>query len=42
MFALRNTRQGFPGHPVVKNLSRNARDPGSIPGLGGFHLPQSN
>ena len=32
----------FPGGPVVKNLPSNARDTGSIPGLGGSHMMQSN
>ena len=34
--------QDFPGGAVAKNLLANARDTGSIPGLGEFHLPQSN
>ena len=29
----------FPGGAVVKNLPAHAGDMGSIPGLGGFHLP---
>ena len=33
---------GFPGGPVVKNPSANARDAGSIPGPGRFHMPQAN
>ena len=32
----------FPGGPVVKNPAANAGDMGSIPGLGGFHMPLSN
>ena len=32
----------FPGGVVVKNLLANAGDTGLIPGLGGFHMPQSN
>ena len=32
----------FPGGAVVKNLSANAGDMGSSPGLGRFHMPQSN
>ena len=32
----------FPGSPGVKNLSGDAGGTGSIPGLGGFHLPQDN
>ena len=33
---------GFPGSPVVKNLPASAADMGSVPGLGRFHVPQSN
>ena len=33
---------GFPGGAVVENLSANARDTGSSPGLGRSHMPQSN
>ena len=32
----------FPGGSVHKNLSANARDTGSIPGLGRFHMLWSN
>ena len=32
----------FPGGPVVKNLLANAGEPGSIPDLERFHMPQSN
>ena len=32
----------FPGGPVVKNPAANAEDMGSIPGLGGLHMPLSN
>ena len=32
----------FPGGPVVKSLPANAEDMGSIPGLGGSHMPRSN
>ena len=32
----------FPGGTVVKNPPANAGDTGSIPGLGRFHMPQSN
>ena len=32
----------FPGCTVVKNLPANARDTGSIPGLGRAHMPRSN
>ena len=34
--------QGSPGGPVVRNPPCNARDTGSIPGLGGPHVLQSN
>ena len=34
--------QDFPGGLVVKNPPANAGDTGSIPGLGRFHLLQSN
>ena len=33
---------GFPGGSVDKNSSASARDMGSIPGLGGSHIPWSN
>ena len=29
---------GFPGGPVVKNLSASEGDTSSIPGLGRFHM----
>ena len=32
----------FPGGTVVKNLPASAGDTGSIPGLGGSHIPRSN
>ena len=32
----------FPGGPVDKNSPANAGDTGSIPGLGRFHMLQSN
>ena len=32
----------FPGGPVVKNPPANAGDTDSIPGLGHFHMQQSN
>ena len=32
----------FPVGPVVKNLSANAGDMGSIPGPGRSHMPQDN
>ena len=31
----------FPGGAVVKNLSANAEDTGSIPGVGRSHMPWS-
>ena len=34
--------QGFPGGAVVENPPTNAGDTGSSPGLGRFHMPQSN
>ena len=33
---------GFHGGAVVENLPANAGDTGSIPGLGGSHMPRSN
>ena len=33
---------GFPGGAVVENLPANAGDTGSSPGLGRFHMPQSD
>ena len=38
----KNTLRGFPGGTVVKNLLANAGDIGSSPGLGRYHMPQSN
>ena len=32
----------FPGGAVVKKLPANAADTGSSPGLGRYHMPQSN
>ena len=32
----------FPGGPVVKNLTANTGDTGSIPGPGRFHMPRGN
>ena len=34
--------QSFPGGPVVKNLSANAEDMGSIPVLGGSNMLRVN
>ena len=39
---LKTTARDFPGGPAVKNLSVNIGDTGLIPGLGRFHMPQSN
>ena len=39
---INNPLQDFPGGPVVKNLLCNAGDKSSIPGLGRFHMAQSN
>ena len=36
------TMLNFPGGTVDRNLFAHAEDTGSIPGLGRFHLPQSN
>ena len=33
---------GFPGGPVVENMSANTRDIGSISGLGRSYMPRSN
>ena len=33
---------GFPGGPVVKNLSANAEGMGSVLALGWFHMRQNN
>ena len=38
----RKSFEDFPGGTVGKNIPANARDIGSIPGLGRFHMPQSN
>ena len=37
----RHTSDFFSG-PVIKNPPANAGNTGSIPGLGGSHLPQTN
>ena len=37
-WVLKKVRRGFPGGSVVKNLSANARDMGSIPDLGRSHM----
>ena len=38
----KNCSADFPGGPVVKNPPCNARDTGSIPDPGRFHMAQSN
>ena len=38
----RKGRQGFAGGAVVENPPANAGDTGSSPGLGRYHMPQSN
>ena len=40
--SLKNIGQGFPGGAVVEDLSANAGDTGSSPGLGRSHMPRSN
>ena len=42
VFQLVKNFQGFPGGAVVENLSANAGDMGSSPGLGRSHMPRSN
>ena len=37
-----DSRKGFPGGLMVKNLPANAGDKSSIPGLGRSHMPQGN
>lgn len=34
--------RGFPGGPAVKNSPANAKDRGSVRGLGQLHVPQGN
>ena len=34
--------ESFPGGPVVNNPPANAKDTGSIPGLGRLHMPRGN
>ena len=41
-FAFKNLILGLPWWFAVKNLTANAGDMGSIPGLGGSHMSQSN
>ena len=40
--SLKAPEEDFSGDPVVKNLLANARDTGSIPGPGRYHILQSN
>ena len=35
-------KEGFPGSPVVENLTTNAGDVGLIPALGRFHMSRGN
>ena len=35
---IKNWHTNFPSGPVIKNLSANAEDTGSIPSLGRFHM----
>ena len=39
---LRRLMWGFLGGAMVENLTANAGDTGSSPGLGGSHMTQSN
>lgn len=39
---LKTNCKDFPNGPVIKNPPANAEDTDSIPGWGGFHMPQSN
>ena len=41
MLLKKDLDRGFPGGAVVENLSANAGDTGSSPGLGGSHVPRS-
>ena len=40
--AFRGPSRGFPGGPVLGNPSANARDTGSVPGLGRSHKPRGS
>ena len=42
MATIKKKREGFPGGAVVENLSANAGDTGSNPGLGSSHMPRSD
>ena len=39
---VKKCNEDFPGGTVDKNPSANARDTGSVPGPGRFHMPGSN
>ena len=39
---IKNSTEGFPGGPVVKNPPANAGNTGSIPDPVGSHMPCSN
>ena len=41
-FHKKQKQQDFPGGPVVKNLTANAGDTGSIPGLGKYPMLQGS
>ena len=41
-FYVKTLNEGLPSGQVVKNPPANAGDTGSIPGLGGSHVPQGN
>ena len=40
--SLENTMLDFLGGTVDRNAPADAGDTGSVPDLGGFHMPQSN
>jgi len=42
LFILKLINLDFPGGPVVKNLTANTEDMGSVPALGGLHMPWGN
>ena len=39
IYEVKIVEKGFPGGAVVKNLTANAGDMGSSPGLGRSHMP---
>ena len=41
-FSYKKGMQDFPGGRVDRNSPANTGDTGLIPGLGRFHMPQSN